>query len=76
MLAGSMGVGARVAERSEAGALAGDRREVFKRSRVDRARRSRRATMSTSPGVTQRSWARSVFAPLATSRNTWRAGGL
>jgi hypothetical protein len=65
-----------VAERSEAGFLLGDRRQDVRRSRVDRARRSRRVTISTSPAsswASTRRRARSVFAPLATSRNTWRA---
>src|SRR6202022_3850278 len=48
---------------------------VFNRSRVDRARRSSRVTVSASPASTtssnRRSCARSVFAPLATSRNTF-----
>src|SRR6202040_717597 len=48
---------------------------VFNRSRVDRARRSSLVTVSTSPASStssnRRSCARSVFAPLATSRNTF-----
>jgi len=48
---------------------------VFNRSRVDLASRSSRVTISTSPGssasITRRSCARSVLAPLATSRNTF-----
>jgi hypothetical protein len=50
---------------------------MLRRSRVDRARRSRRVTMRTSPASswsrTRRSWARSVFAPLAVSRHTFSA---
>src|SRR6516164_5826812 len=50
---------------------------VFNRSRVDRARRSSRVTVRTSPGPssanTRRSCARSVLAPLAVSRNTFPA---
>jgi hypothetical protein len=46
---------------------------MLRRSRVDRARRSSRVTMSTSPASswsrTRRSWTRSVFAPLAVSRH-------
>jgi hypothetical protein len=48
---------------------------VFNKSRVDRARRSSRVTVSTSPASSwpsnRRSWAWSVFAPLATSRTTF-----
>jgi hypothetical protein len=50
---------------------------VFKRSRVDRASRSSRVTINTSPAasvaIAFRSCARSVLAPLATSRNTFPA---
>jgi tetratricopeptide (TPR) repeat protein len=48
---------------------------LFNRSRVDRARRSSLVTVSTSPASStsskRRSCARSVFAPLATSRKTF-----
>jgi len=50
---------------------------VFNRSRVDRASRSSRVTISTSPTLisasNRRSCGRSVLAPLATSRNTFPA---
>ena len=49
---------------------------VLSRSRVERASRSSRVTISTSPASSwssaRRSWLRSVLAPDATSRNTWR----
>jgi hypothetical protein len=52
---------------------------VFNRSRVERASRSSRVTISTSPAsswsITRRSCARSVLAPLATARNTLTAPG-
>ena len=50
---------------------------VFKRSRVERASRSRRVAISTSPLASwsraRRNWTRSVFAPLAVSRKTFSA---
>ena len=61
------------------GLLGGDAARVFNRSRVERARRSSRVTISTSPASSwssaRRSWARSVLAPLAVSRNTCLASG-
>ena len=50
---------------------------VFSRSLVERARRSSRVTISTSPAPSEamalRNWMRLVLAPLATSRNTFPA---
>ena len=69
------GIGPCVAERPEAGFAIGDRGEVFRRSRVERASRSNLITISTSPASicssALRSWVRSVFAPLAVSRKTF-----
>ena len=71
------GVGPCVGKRTEPGLAVGDggeRAPMFNRSRVERARRSRRVTMSTSPVLSwssaRRRWRRSAFASLATSRNT------
>jgi hypothetical protein len=69
-------VGPRISERSEAGFLLGDRRQDVEKV----ARRSRQAVeardqkhVAGSWSSTRRSWARSVFAPLAVSRQTFSA---
>ena len=63
-----------VAKRAEARLAFGDRgKGVLRRSRVERAKRSSRVTIDTSSASswasTLRTWARSLCAPLAVSRN-------
>jgi hypothetical protein len=74
---GGRGVGPCVAKGPESGPGRATAANVFKRSRVDRANRSRRVTISTSPLPSRpRTWrnpARSVRAPLAVSRKTFSA---
>jgi hypothetical protein len=71
------GVSPGIDQRLEPNLALSERMQRVEEVRVDRANRSRRVTISTSPGwstrITLASSARSVFAPLAVSENTLAA---